>query len=224
MNAFIQDDSLLIGAENEIENLAKKNSAKILVVSDSHGSYQSLKMILHQTPCDAMIFCGDGFCDIARLIDETAENENLQKFIPGVIGVVEGNNDADIYPVRNISSTDPYYIEFKIPLFNTIEICGKKIFFTHGHRNAVYIGCDQVVALAKKYECEIALYGHTHVASEQFFLGDVLALNPGSCARPRCGQFPSFATLEISREKNYVLPIFYQIASQKIKPFHLENS
>ena len=62
MNALEQDSSLLIGSAQDIESLARKDSAEIIVASDSHGGGAQLLGIL--TECgrqaDAFIFCGDG--------------------------------------------------------------------------------------------------------------------------------------------------------------------
>lgn len=221
MNTLLQDGSLLVGSPEEIKTLEHRESARILIVSDSHGAYAVLFSILKQfgSSCDALIFCGDGICDIARLAEEALKNPEMQPCIPPVIGIVEGNNDADVYPVKNPSSGSPYYIEFKIPLSNIMEACGHKIFFTHGHRNSLFNGNDEIISLAKDNGCEIALYGHTHVAFERLCSGGVFALNPGSCSRPRCGQKPSFAVIGLKKNSSCFESTFFEISSGGIRPF-----
>ena len=76
MNTLLQDESLLIGSREEIQKLATKDSARILVVSDSHGAYSNLLLILRQfgVASDALVFCGDGICDISKLISNAVED------------------------------------------------------------------------------------------------------------------------------------------------------
>ncbi len=218
MNTLLQDESLLIGSHEEIQKLAAKDSARILVVSDSHGAYSSLLLIMRQfgAACDALVFCGDGICDISKLISNSVDDDELKSIIPPVIGIVEGNNDADLYPVRNILSCEPYYVQLKVPLFNVLEACGQKIFFTHGHRNSLYNGTSEIVCAAKKNSCKIALYGHTHIATEK--LGEIFTVNPGSCSRPRGGQRPSFAVLNLTNSGGFEC-IFYELSLSGSKPF-----
>lgn len=221
MNTFLQDSSLLVGSPEEIKALACKESAEVLVVSDSHGAYASLFLILKQFGgcCDALIFCGDGICDIAKLVEDALCDSSIQSFVPPVIGIVEGNNDADLYPVKNPASGSPCYVEFKIPLCNSVEVCGHKIFFTHGHRNSLFNGNGEIVSLAKESGCEIALYGHTHVAFERLCSGGILALNPGSCSKPRGGQKPSFAVIALKKNSASFESTFFEISASGIRPF-----
>ena len=218
MNTLLQDESLLIGSREEIQKLATKDSARILVVSDSHGAYSNLLLILRQfgVISDALIFCGDGICDISKLISNAVDEAEVKTIIPPVIGLVEGNNDADLYPVRNVLSDEPYYVQLKVPIFNVLEACGQRIFFTHGHRNSLYLGTGEIVSAAKKNNCKIALYGHTHIAAEK--LGEVFTINPGSCFRPRGGQKPSFAMLNLTKNIGFEC-IFYELSSLGSKPF-----
>ena len=218
MNTLLQDESLLIGSREEIQKLATKDSARILVVSDSHGAYSNLLLILRQfgVASDALVFCGDGICDISKLISNAVDEAEIKAIIPPVIGIVEGNNDADLYPVRNVLSDEPYYVQWKVPIFNVLEACGQRIFFTHGHRNSLYLGTGEIISAAKKSNCKIALHGHTHIAAEK--LGEVFTINPGSCFRPRGGQKPSFAMLNLTKNIGFEC-IFYELSSLGSKPF-----
>jgi len=104
----------------------------------------------------------------------------------------------------------------KVPIFNVLEACGQRIFFTHGHRNSLYLGTGEIVSAAKKNNCKIALYGHTHIAAEK--LGEIFTINPGSCFRPRGGQKPSFAMLNLTKNIGFEC-IFYELSSLGSKPF-----
>ncbi|MGN0729834.1 YfcE family phosphodiesterase [Treponema sp.] len=224
MNTLLQDESLIIGSQEEIQKLKKKEAAKLLVVSDSHGSYQSLLFALRQfgAVSDALVFCGDGICDIAHLVSDAVEQPEIQAIIPPVIGVAEGNNDADLYPVRNVLSDNPYYVELKIPVFNVLETCGQRIFFTHGHKNSLYLGTAGITYAAKENNCTIALYGHTHIACGKQREG-IFTVNPGSCYKPRAGQRPSCAVLELKKNSEPAC-IFYEISAAGCKPFFPERT
>ena len=80
MNTLLQDESLLIGSREEIQKLATKDSARILVVSDSHGAYSNLLLILRQfgVASDALVFCGDGICDISKLISNAVDEAEIK--------------------------------------------------------------------------------------------------------------------------------------------------
>ncbi len=223
MNTLVQDSSLLLGSKKEIEALSFKDSSRLLVVSDSHGAYFILESILRFSGAesDALVFCGDGISDIAHLIETAVEKEEIQAFIPPVIGIVEGNNDSDLYPVRNVMKSGSYYTEISAPLFNVISVSGHKVFFTHGHRYALYSGTDRLSEMAEKAGCRLALFGHTHIAMEK--MGKVFLLNPGSCRFPRGGQKPSFATVTLKKNSDSVESIFYCISENEITPFFPER-
>ncbi|MBQ0039534.1 MAG: YfcE family phosphodiesterase [Treponema sp.] len=213
MNNFLQEVSYLLGSEEEIKNLALKEKARILVLSDSHGSYANLRNAITDagSGCDAMIFCGDGINDIARLAEECLDSETLAQCVPPVIGVVVGNNDPDIYPIRGFMA--------KVPVVCTMDVAGHKIFFTHGHRFSLYDGTEEMRKTAESMDCTAVFYGHTHVACEMLESGNIFTLNPGSCARPRCGLPNSYAIVEVDREHDYYNVVFYKMVLGGSSPF-----
>ncbi len=54
-----------------------------------------------------------------------------------------------------------------------------KAFLTHGHLYNVRWGVDSLVYAAQEQECQLALYGHNHIADSQE-LGGVKVVNPGT--------------------------------------------
>ena len=89
---------------------------KILVVSDSHGDYNIIsRLVRMQTKADVVIFLGDGYEEFQDL-----KLDFPQKMFLGV----RGNNDWSC----------------PLPLNDEITLEGKKIFFTHGHREHVKFG------------------------------------------------------------------------------------
>lgn len=214
MNTFLQSSaSRLLGAEEKILELAAKERSRLLVVSDSHGNYGSFKEIVREfgRQCDALIFCGDGIEDLARLSAECVEDGDLAEYVPPVIGVVEGNNDPDTYLIRGAL--------VEVPLSCAIEASGHQIFFTHGHRYSLYNGTEAMRKIALSAGCTAVFFGHTHVAFSALESGNIFTMNPGSCSRPRNGQPPSFAIVDVEKEKRNFDCVFYQFISGNSTPY-----
>ncbi|MCQ2240858.1 YfcE family phosphodiesterase [Treponema sp.] len=207
MNTFKQNNPTnLIGSQEDINSLGEKEKARILVVSDSHGNYASLKSVVQEFggECDAMIFCGDGIEDVARLVE-------IADSVPPVLGIVEGNNDPDTYPVNGE--------EVHVPLSCSLKVAGHNVFFTHGHRFSLYEGLDGMKKTASTIGCDAIFFGHTHVSFNALVSGNIFVLNPGSCSRPRQCQPPSFAVVEIEKEKEHYEAVFYQVIPGERKAF-----
>lgn len=133
---------------------------KILVFSDSHGYYNRILRILEKHEnVDMCIHCGDIVSDCTA----------LEALLDIKLLYVRGNNDS--------GSSVPTELE--------TEICGKKIFITHGHTYGVKAGTDN---LRKKIKegIDLVLYGHTHIPDTMYFGGGIL-LNPGAiCHMSKC--------------------------------------
>lgn len=135
---------------------------RIGVVSDSHGNLYMLdKAIKMMEPLDLIIHLGDDYRDIIKLKEKYK--------LP--IEYVSGNND---FTAEKISE-------------KVINIKGKNIFMTHGHRYNVYYGIDSLYFKALEENAQLVLYGHTHVQDIKNSFG-VVFLNPGSVSRPRDGK------------------------------------
>lgn len=221
MNRFTQEGTYIFGSFKDVKELEEKENATILIVADSHGSYGTLRSILKQfgAESDALIFAGDGIAELAAVADEGCDNSDFQKFIPPVIAAVEGNNDQDSFSFRNYVSDSPYYFEAQIPLNQIITACGHKIFVTHGHRFSLYEGIDNVVEAAIENEAEIAVFGHTHIAMECFYSGNVQVVNPGSCALPRGSQPPVFALMKLKKNQKMFEITFYEFIASGSRPY-----
>lgn len=215
MNNLKQLPNYLLGAETACAELAKKKSARILVVSDSHGQPQLLHTIIRQLGpgCDAFVFCGDGICDFVACMDTASADGAFAECVPPVAAFVEGNGDSDLFPARFNPGTEPdsadkIYYELKIPKHVLLKAAGHTIYIVHGNVQGVYYGTEQLQEEAAMAGADIALYGHTHITDETR-LSSVYFVNPGSCSHPRGGQPPSCAVLELDgRNTNAV---FYKI-------------
>ncbi len=136
---------------------------RLLVLSDSHGDFISLKMAIeNEKEADAIIFLGDGLSDISAL--EYLLNRKL--FI-----AVKGNCDSAFSP----------YPERAVEVFG-----GKTVYCTHGYREQVKFGLERLKTNALYSEAQIALFGHTHIPFSSYENGLYL-LNPGSVKQNSCG-------------------------------------
>ena len=185
----------IIGSREAVEALETKDHARLLVISDSHGRYGIFESIVrgYGAKCDALIFCGDGVGDIARLLYAAKNDRKLMICLPPVIAAVKGNCDPSTYPLDNGTLYFSEMIELKVN--------GRGILITHGHNQGVDWGIETLGLEMQVSECNTAFYGHTHVAREENFKNFKI-VNPGSCSRPRGGQPAGFAIATI--EKTFV--------------------
>lgn len=202
---IIQGPHNLIGSNEDIEALASKDMARLLVISDSHGHTTLLKNIVLNfgKECDALIFCGDGIGDLIHLIGDTKNDKTIQECTPPVIAFVCGNGDPSTYPLDAEKS-------ISIPNSQTLVVNGKKLMIVHGHFQGVDFGMENLGLEMQLADCKAAFYGHTHIAREEY-LNDYRFINPGSCARPRGGQPSGFAIATVG--KNFIDMAFIKIVS-----------
>lgn len=150
---------------------------RILVVSDSHGRNENVQKAINKAgKIDMMIHLGD----VGARYHEVEYMAGVPTYI------VAGNNDF----YGNLLER------------NIIDLGGHRIFATHGHRMQVHRGVELLRYHALENDCDIALYGHTHIpflsgaAAERGSLysgddltevRDVTIANPGSLTYPRQG-------------------------------------
>ena len=131
---------------------------KIVVMSDSHGKLGNLIDIgLMHKNADAFLFLGDGWRDF---------DDFKAAFDDKLCISVKGNCDLGCDEVTE----------------RIFELGGKKIFMAHGHMYGVKGGIGAMVKETKKQNCDIMLYGHTHIAYEKYIDG-LYVFNPGSAGR-----------------------------------------
>lgn len=145
---------------------------KIIVLSDTHGNFDNFYTIVNDNSnADMFIHLGDG----------ENEYEDIQNLNPGKdFYFVKGNNDYGFWTMSQVISMGIH-----------------KAFATHGHRYSVRGGTDLLVANAESNECDIALYGHTHVNDISMKNG-VYIMNPGSADYNRDGRPACYGVIEIS--------------------------
>ena len=136
---------------------------RILIMSDSHGRNENVELAIAQVreeigEFQMLIHLGD--------VGDAREIESLAG-VPCYI--VRGNTDYDA----------------KLLNANVIEAGGHRIFATHGHLYQVDMRLDLLRFAALENDCDIAMYGHTHVPYLEEDPDDITILNPGSISKPR---------------------------------------
>ncbi|NRD76036.1 metallophosphoesterase [Bacillus sp. BRMEA1] len=146
--------------------------SKVLVVSDSHGLSKELEVVRerHLQDVDFMIHCGD-----SQLMPD-------DKAMTGYLTVM-GNCDFSGYPMESM-----------------IELDGKKIFVTHGHRYSVKTSLMNLIYKAEEVDADIVFFGHSHILGAEV-IGGRLFINPGSIRLPRERFEKTYVILELQDQK-----------------------
>lgn len=152
---------------------------KIGIVSDSHGSTRAIdRMLSHPAAEGVALWLHAG--------DITPDAEYLAMVTEGKAKVryVAGNSD---WPEPGARYDD------------VVEAAGHRIFLTHGHMYGVRFTTKMLCDAAGESGCDIAVYGHTHVA--EISTGHITVLNPGSVACPRDAMQGSFLVMDLEQGK-----------------------
>lgn len=150
---------------------------KILVISDTHGdTNKAEEAIRSNKEINLIIHLGDYFRDAQK----------LSGMFPDI-------------PVEYIYGNSDFMVE-NVPAEKMLEVCGKKIFITHGHRYSVKWDYGRLYKKAEELKADMILFGHTHVP-EIIEKDDVFLLNPGSTSDPRDESDESYAIIDIVGDK-----------------------
>jgi len=203
------------------ESIPSLEKARLLVVSDSHGSRTTLETIIRNygDKCDALCFCGDGIDDLLSVIEESQFDEALARCIPEYIFIVQGNGDGSTYRI-NLRNNSSQII--KIPMNLDFKSCGFNVMMSHGHEYDVYYGMDYLYDASIVHNAKLVLFGHTHLANVQTTYGITL-LNPGSCARPRGGMPHTFAIITLDGSAKSISYEYLEIKSDENKKISFES-
>lgn len=103
----------------------------------------------------------------------------------------------DEYPrFITVAGNNDYY---DYPLELTLNLGKHRLIMFHSHLISYFKREERMIELAKKNDCDIVCYGHTHVAYYEVKAG-IHILNPGSLYHARDGRPPSYAILYINDE------------------------
>lgn len=147
---------------------------RIIVMSDSHRNRTAVeKIVSRNLDADMFIHLGDGETDVDYII--TKYPEIASKFYH-----IAGNCDYNSLSPESL----------------TLTVGEHRIYATHGHIHGVKYSLDDFIQTAKANNCNIALYGHTHVSQNSYCDG-MYIMNPGSASIPKDGRNPSFGCIDI---------------------------
>ena len=157
---------------------------RIVIISDSHGDMENVRRIFRkETNVDMVIHLGDIL----------GQDELLKDICKCKTVVVKGN--CDIVTENNI--------------YEIIEVDNNKIFATHGHNYGVDYSIDTLCNVAEGNNCNIAMYGHTHVPDNSLYRG-MYVVNPGSVSRPRqLNRKPTYAVMKVAEDGKVDIRINY---------------
>ena len=142
----------------------------IAVLSDTHRYDSYINMAAKMCKdADVVLHLGDNVSDVGIIEKEIGKD----------VIFVKGNCD----------------IEKNAKVEQIIELENKKIFMTHGHEYGVKSSLLNLNYRAKELGVDMALYGHTHIASIEKHDG-IWFVNPGSVSLPR-GLKHTIAFIEI---------------------------
>lgn len=132
---------------------------KILVLSDSHSALSFMRRCIRAVKPDALVHLGDHFDDGEAMAEEN----------PGIpIHQVPGN-------------CDKYRMVRFHPEVLCYDVCGVRLYMTHGHNHKVKITTGLLMRDAREAGAQAVLYGHTHVSHCVMEEDGLWVLNPGSC-------------------------------------------
>ena len=146
---------------------------KILVISDTHGYIGPAQNAIMNNPgVDLVIHLGDNWRDAHK----------LSLMFPNVqFECIRGNCD---------------FASNNVPDERLLELGGKRVFITHGHRYAVKKDYGRLYRRALELNADLVLFGHTHTA-DIVEMEKCCMVNPGSTSDPRSRSPRSCAVIEI---------------------------
>ena len=131
---------------------------KILVLSDSHSAMRFMRSCVEAIKPQAIVHLGDHYDD----------GETLKELYPQIqLHQVPGN--CDRYRC-------PPWVHTRL----CYDVCGVRLFMTHGHKHGVKTNTAMLVAEARAMGAQAALYGHTHVAEAYQEDSGMWVMNPGT--------------------------------------------
>ncbi|MBR3928866.1 MAG: metallophosphoesterase [Clostridia bacterium] len=127
---------------------------RIGVVSDSHGAMELFeKAVNEMSDVSAIVHLGDCASDALEIARRTGRE------------ILTVNGNCDLFSHN--------------PVFRTLDVEGKRIFITHGHREHVKTGLMRLFYRAEEENASLVLYGHTHI-QRMDEIDNIMLLNPGA--------------------------------------------
>lgn len=161
---------------------------RILIMSDSHGRNENVELAIAQVREEI------GEFQMLVHLGDVGDARELESLAGVPCYIVRGNTDYDA----------------KLLNANVIEAGGHRIFATHGHLYQVDMRLDLLRFAALENDCDIAMYGHTHVPYLEEDPDDITILNPGSISKPRQADHRyTYMVMEIDDEDEVTYELRY---------------
>ena len=161
---------------------------RILIMSDSHGRNENVELAIAQVREEI------GEFQMLIHLGGVGDAREIESLAGVPCYIVRGNTDYDA----------------KLLNANVIEAGGHRIFATHGHLYQVDMRLDLLRFAALENDCDIAMYGHTHVPYLEEDPDDVTILNPGSISKPRQADHRyTYMVMEIDDEDGVTYELRY---------------
>ncbi len=112
-----------------------------------------------------------------HLGDSEMEVDDLKGYI-----AVRGNNDYN-----------------GLKRFEILTLKNHQILITHGHGYFYGDNRDALIDIAKSYNCNVVMFGHSHIFEYQV-IDEIAFINPGSLHHNRDFTKPSYAIVEIDKD------------------------
>ena len=197
---------------------------RILIVSDSHGRSQNIKRAIDKEFPDMLIHLGDleddpeairGWLDDAARTWNSLDQEAGMKLRPQDQEATDYKISLPVPAVFIQGNCDRYYSgngANDLRQTAVFELNDHRFFCTHGHRQGVSLGLENLMYTAMENDCDIALYGHTHVPFDDIFEGyevtdSVRILNPGSISVPRGGSSKGYMVMTFDDSGDYTVEL-----------------
>lgn len=148
---------------------------RILVLSDSHSGLHFMRHAIRAVKPNAVIHLGDYYDDGEAMAEE----------FPHLPFHLVGGN-CDRYRGYGIHREMLCY-----------DVCGVRLYMTHGHNHHVKTSTYSLLLDARKERAQAALYGHTHQAECHQEADGLWVLNPGACG----SSGGSVGLIEVSNRK-----------------------
>jgi len=129
----------------------------LVIVSDTHGNRAAIDKL-------SGVLAESDF--IIHLGDTSSDGSYIKKRFPDKTYLLNGNCDLVRLGEREL----------------VLQVESLKIFVCHGDAYGVKSGYDRLAYKAEQENCSIALFGHTHRATE-IQVGSVTLFNPGTLSR-----------------------------------------
>jgi putative phosphoesterase len=145
---------------------------RIGVVGDIHGNYEALyQAVQRMNHPNLLLFTGDGFRDICRLIEEVE------------------------IPIEGVAGNCDVHTEYTNELI--LKLGKFKVLLTHGHLYNVKNGLTRIGLAGRSKGVNLVVFGHTHMPlDDQWY--EVKLFNPGTLCRERSVRGLTYGMIEIT--------------------------